>query len=155
MKASTIRALLATLVMPLCGFSCIAFRDFQVRPYLSEEAQAPLTISILVEDYRKVSDAVKTWAAEAGLKEEPCRYYGKVAGLSPACQVFRGDMYIVLTDFTPGRNSTRVSVQSSTHKIADDVAQKVRKYLAMRLGERSIGEYGGGEMPNKGVEPTR
>jgi len=163
MNASMIRTLLACLLMPLCGLSCVAFRDFQVRPYLSDPTPASLTISILVEDYRKVATAVKAWANEQGLVEEPCRYYvssdyrvgNVVEGLSPACQVFVGKTYSVRTVFTPGRNSTGVSVWSSTHNIADNEARRLREHLVAKLGARSISEYGGGEMPNKGVEPTR
>jgi hypothetical protein len=163
MTASSIRSILVCLLMPLCGFSCTAFRDFHVRPHLSDSPQGPVSVATLVEDYRKVADAVKVWANQQGLTEEPCRYYSTPTvakpateqGLSPGCQIFDGKAYSVRTEFTPSRNSTRVSVLSSTHNIAEDAARRLREYLALKLGTKSISEYGGGEMPNRGEEPTR
>ena len=129
MKIKTARYLLALLVMPLCGFSCVAFRDFQVRPYLADPTQEAVTISLLVNDYLKVISATKKWAQQEGLMEQPCRYYGKVSGQSPACQIFHDKSYAVTVTFMPSTNSTSVFVSSQTHKIAESVAIKFKNYL--------------------------
>ena len=165
MTALSVRSILAGLVMPLFGFSCMAFREFQVRPHLSDPSR-PVTVATLAEDYTKVAGAVKTWADQQGLKQMPCHYYSTptamkpaaVQGLSPGCQVFEGDganAYRVRTEFTPSNNSTRVSVLSSTHNAADSAVRRLKEHLESGLGAATISDYGGGEMPNRRVEPTR
>lgn len=147
--------------MPLCGFSCVAFRDFQVRPFQAAPSQ-PVTLSVLVEDYRKVSEATRSWAVREGLVEEPCRYYSysgpsKAPALveqSPACHLFSGTKYYVRTDFTPNRNTTRVSILGGEHSVVEDVGRRLQKYLGTEFGESSISDAGGGEMPAKCKEPS-
>jgi hypothetical protein len=160
MTPSTTRALLACLLVPLCGFSCTAFREFQVRPHLGDPSASPVSVGTLVDDYRRVATAVSNWANERGLTEKPCRYYSSptatkpatVEGFSPGCQIFDGQTYTVRTEFTPSLNSTRVSVLSSTHAVADHAARILREYLASTLGPKAISEYGGGEMPNNAMD---
>lgn len=149
MQLKIAKALLPLLVMPLYGFSCIAFRDFQVRPYLADPAQDTVTISVLVNDYLKVLNVTKKWAQHENLVEHPCRYYGKVSGVSAACQVFRDNTYAVTVTFMPSTNSTSVLVTSQTHKIAENAAMKLKNYLGSEFGTASISDFGGGEMPNK------
>ena len=161
---SRVRLLLISLIWPLCGFSCVAFREFQVRPYLSDLAPSAVTLPGLVSDYRKVSLAIGSWAKEQGLEARPCQYYDfrsdyqqgdVVTGISPACQVFRGDTYSVHTTFTPSTNSTAVSVSSPTHAIAESKARALQQYLAATFGAKSLSGYGGGEKSDKSMEQTR
>ena len=163
MKASQIRLLLVSFVWLLCGFSCVAFREFQVRPYVTDPTVSDVTIPHLVDDYRKVSLAIKLWAKEQGLAEEPCQYYDYrsdysreefVRGVSPACQVFSGNAYSVHISFTPSTNSTQVSVVSGPHDVAESKARMLQQDLAAKFGTQAISGYNGGEKPNKSVEPT-
>ena len=148
--------------MPLCGISCVAFRDFQVQPFQAAPSQ-PVTISILVEDYRKVSETTRSWAIREGLVEEPCRYYSysspsKARALveqSPGCHLFSGSNYYVRTDFTPNRNATKVSILGAEHSVVEDVGRRLQKYLGAEFGASSISEAGGGEMPAKCKEASQ
>ena len=165
MKVSQARLLLVSVAWLLCGFSCVAFREFQVRPYVTDPNVSVVTISHLVDDYRKVSLTIELWAKEQGLAEEPCHYYydyrsdygkGEVTrGVSAACQVFSGSTFRVHVVFTPSSNSTQVSVLSHTHTVAENKARILQQYLAAKFGAQAISGYGGGEKSNESIEPAR
>lgn len=152
MKRPLVTLLIPLLVMPLLGTTCLAFRSFQVRPYVASGGYGTVTLSMLVDDYYKVTEITRKWAGEEKLTEQPCRSVSEVSHATPACQIFRGNSYTVSVMFNPRENSTAVTIIGNTHKVAEDSAARLKRYLVSQLGEGVIADNSGGEVPNKALK---
>lgn len=152
MKRPLITLLIPVLVMPLLGTTCLAFRSFQVRPYVASGGYGIVTLSMLVDDYYKVTETTRRWADEEKLTEQPCRSASEVSHATPACRIFHGNLYTVSVTFNPRENSTAITVISNTHKVAEDSAARLKRYLLSQLGEGVIADNSGGEVPNSALK---
>jgi hypothetical protein len=126
-----VRSMLALLVMPLCGFTCVSISSLTVKTAPSDIGYA--SIESLAADFNQVSRAVGDWARQNQFVEQVCSSGSR--GYTPLCRDFVDlNSVRVTVAFAPSSNLTNITITDwSNGKYLSKVSLSLKDHLSRAL----------------------
>lgn len=134
-----VRLLIALLVMPLCGFTCVSISSLVVKTVQSDAGYH--TTESLAADFNEVARATGEWARQNHFAEQTCR--SGFEGHTLLCRNYVNERSVRVTvEFVSSMNLTTVEVTdwSARGKYLSDVVVSLKAHLSKALPSAVVRE---------------